>query len=179
MTLSPQMVSGHLQGRFLSMVSKMVKPSSILEIGSFTGYSAICLAEGLAPGGTLHTIEINPEYESLIRKHILAAGFQDQIVLHIADALELLPDLNLEFDLLFIDASKLAYQQYYDLVFDKIRSGGYILIDNLLWSGKVLGKDEDKGTHALRAFAENIQNDERVENLLMPLRDGLMICRKR
>ncbi len=178
-TMAPQMISGHLQGRFLSMMSKMIQPERILEIGTFTGYSAICLAEGLVPGGSIHTVEINPEHESIIRKHILAAGLQDKIILHIADALELMPILNLEFDLVFIDASKLAYQRYFDLVFDRTRAGGYILVDNLLWRGKVVKDDDDRGTVALRTFAENIQNDERVENLLLPLRDGLMLCRKK
>ena len=177
-TLAPHMVSGHLQGRLLSMISHLLRPSSILEIGTFTGYSAICLAEGLSPGGKLHTIEVNPEFQTLSRHYAEAAGFADRINFYIGDAVELIPTFDFTFDLVFIDAAKISYQQYFDLIIDKMEIGGVILADNLLWSGKVVTEASDQDTNAIRSFAENMHNDVRLENILLPVRDGLMICRK-
>ena len=177
-TLAPQMISGHLQGRFLSMISHLLRPKSILEIGTFTGYSSICLAEGLAPGGRVHTIEVNPEYETISRTAAEDAGVANRIIFHLGDALEIIPDLKIEFDLVFIDAAKISYKEYFELIFSKIVKGGFILVDNLLWGGKVLTETDDAETNALKAFADQMQNDDRLENILLPLRDGLMICRK-
>ena len=177
-TLAPQMISGYFQGRLLSMVSQMIRPKNILEIGTFTGYSAICLAEGLVPGGRLHTIEVNPEYQSLSQKYFAAAAPGNTIQQHLGDALTIIPTLNHLFDLVFIDASKVSYPLYFDLIFEKTSTGGFILADNMLWSGKVLGGDDDAETDALRNFARSLQDDVRLENILLPIRDGLMICRK-
>lgn len=179
--LMPRMLSGHIQGRVLSMFSHMIKPKHILEIGTFTGYSAICLAEGLADNGFLHTIEINDELEEFIKKYFQEAGMKEKIVLHIGNALEIIHNLNITFDLIFIDADKENYAAYYDLVFDKLNVGGFIIADNVLWSGKVLLDYEmlDTETKALVDFNTKIQNDNRVENVLLPIRDGLMIVRKK
>ena len=177
-TLAPQMISGYFQGRLLSMVSQMIRPKTILEIGTFTGYSAICLAEGLPPDGKLHTIEVNPEYQSLSHQYFTEAGLSNKIEQYLGDALTIVPQLNLTFDLVFIDASKVSYPIYFDLIFEKITSGGYILVDNMLWSGKVLEDDDDPETATLRDFAKSLQDDSRIENILLPIRDGLMICRK-
>jgi predicted O-methyltransferase YrrM len=177
-TLAPQMISGYYQGRLLSMVSQMIRPKSILEIGTFTGYSAICLAEGLQDGGRLHTIEVNPEYQSLSHQYFAKAGVSNKIEQYLGDALSIIPQLNLTFDLVFIDASKVSYPVYFDLIFEKISHGGFILADNMLWSGKVLEDDADPETKALRNFAKSLQEDIRLENILLPIRDGLMICRK-
>lgn len=177
-TLAPQMISGYFQGRLLSMLSKMIRPDTILEIGTFTGYSAMCLAEGLLPGGKLHTIEVNPEYQSLSRQYFAEAGFDDRIQQYLGDALSIIPKLDLTFDLVFIDASKVSYPIYFDIIFEKTRAGGFILADNMLWSGKVLKEDDDDETTALRNFAKILQDDDRLENILLPIRDGLMICRK-
>ncbi|NUM51381.1 MAG: O-methyltransferase [Flavobacteriales bacterium] len=179
--LMPRMLSGHIQGRVLSMFSHMIKPKHILEIGTFTGYSAICMAEGLADKGILHTIEINDELEEFIKKYFQEAGMKEKIVLHIGNALEIIHNLNITFDLIFIDADKENYSAYYDLVFDKLSVGGFIIADNVLWSGKVLLDYEmlDTETKALVDFNTKIQNDNRVENVLLPIRDGLMIVRKK
>ncbi len=177
-TLSPQMLSGHLQGQLLRMLSMMVRPQAAIEIGTFTGYSAICLAEGLAEGGILHTLEANAELEQFIRKYIAEAGLEERIQLHIGDALEILPSLPGPFDLVWIDAGKQDYVYYYDMVFDKVRPGGYILADNVLWSGKVASTDRDADTLALHRFNQKVQADPRVENLILPVRDGILIARK-
>ncbi|CAG0966830.1 MAG: O-methyltransferase [Bacteroidetes bacterium] len=179
--LMPRMLSGHIQGRVLSMFSHMIKPKHILEIGTFTGYSAICMAEGLADKGILHTIELNDELEEFIKKYFQEAGMEEKIVLHIGNALEIIPALPITFDLVFIDADKENYSAYYDLVFDKLSVGGFIIADNVLWSGKVLLDYEklDTETNALVDFNMKIQNDNRVENVLLPIRDGLMIVRKK
>lgn len=177
-TLAPQMISGYYQGRLLSIVSHMIRPKQILEIGTFTGYSALCMAEGLAEDGMLHTIEINPEYEKISRKYIAEAGFDSKITIHSGDALEIIPQLNYKFDLVFIDASKISYSHYFELIINKTSSGGFILADNMLWSGKVLQDDSDADTVALRNFARELQDDTRLQNILLPIRDGLMICRK-
>jgi predicted O-methyltransferase YrrM len=178
--LMPRMLSGHLQGRVLSMFSHMIRPKLILEIGTYTGYSAICLAEGLIPEGHLHTIDINDELQLLVKSYISKAGLEKKITTHYGNAVNLIPALQGPFDLVFIDADKINYSNYYKLVFDKVNSGGYIIADNVLWSGKILedtGKT-DKDTRALQDFNEMIRNDKRVEKVLFPIRDGLMVVRK-
>lgn len=180
--LQPRMLSGHLQGRFLSMISQMIKPEYILEIGTYTGYSALCLAEGLKENGLLFTIEKNEELEHIIEKHVRASPFNQQIKMMFGDALQLIPTLDVMFDLVFIDADKKNYLNYYHLVLPKLKKGGFILADNVLWSGKVLNETEienDKDTHAIHTFNEFICNDSRVECMLLPLRDGLMLIRKK
>jgi predicted O-methyltransferase YrrM len=177
--LKPRMLSGHVQGRFLSMVSKMLCPKRILEIGTYTGYSAICLAEGLAPQGKLITIDINEELESRVRTYFASAGITDRVDYLIGDARKIIPTLTEKFDLVFIDADKENYSTYFDLVIDKVAAGGYILADNVLWSGKVIDAKPDKDTKAIVDFNHKIQNDPRVENLLLPLRDGIMMIRVR
>jgi len=174
--LQPHMISGVVQGRLLAMLSKIIRPQYILEIGTFTGYAMLCLAEGLQPNGRLHTIEVNDELEEMIQKYIIKAGLEAQITLHLGQALHIIPTLPYTFDLVFIDADKLAYPQYYELALAKTRKGGSILIDNVLWKGKVLDLNthKDKKTQALHAFNEMVTKDERVENVLLPLRDGLM-----
>lgn len=177
--LQPRMLSGHLQGRVLSLLSHMVRPKRILEIGTFTGYSALCLAEGLVPDGKLITIDVNEEFAEIIKRYISEAGMQEKIELKIGDAAKIIPELNEDLDLVFIDADKENYSLYYDLVFDKVRAGGYIIADNVLWSGKVLDKNPDAETTAIKEFNVKVMNDNRVENVLFPIRDGLMICRKK
>lgn len=180
--LMPRMLSGNLQGRMLATISHMMRPQRILEIGTFTGYSALCLAEGLADGGKLITIDINEELETMVRKYIKEAGMESKIDYRIGNAMELLPALQEQFDLVFIDADKINYLNYYKLVFDKVKKGGFIIADNVLWSGKILlkdGKKADKDTQALLDFNEFVHKDEFVENVLLPLRDGLMILRKK
>ena len=159
----------------------MIKPKRILEIGTYTGYSALCFAEGLQPGGTLHTIDINDELEELVRRYVKMAGMEDRIKLYYGHALRIIPRIEETFDLVFIDADKNNYSNYYDMVFDKVRPGGYILADNVLWSGKVLeDKDKmDKDTRALTEFNTKVHNDTRVEHVLLPVRDGVMAIRKR
>lgn len=176
--LKPRMLSGHLQGRFLSMISNMIRPSSILEIGTYTGYSAICLCEGLKPGGKLITIEKNEELEVKLKSYFKEAGLEQSIDLRIGDATKILQDLNGNFDLVFIDADKENYSNYFDLVIDKVPAGGYILADNVLWSGKVVDGSNDKDTRAILAFNDKVHNDPRVENVLLPVRDGIMVARK-
>jgi caffeoyl-CoA O-methyltransferase len=179
--LMPRMLSGHLQGRVLSMLSYMIAPNRILEIGTFTGYSALCLAEGLAPSGMLHTIDINEELESMVRKYLHESPLGEKISYHIGDAAKIIPGLNETFDLVFIDADKENYSVYYDLVFDKIRKGGYMIADNVLWSGKVLmnEKDLDDDSRSIIQFNDKVIRDKRVENVLFPIRDGLMVIRKK
>ncbi len=176
--LMPRMLSGHMQGRILSMFSNMIKPMTILEIGTYTGYSAICLAEGLKPGGKLITIDINEELESSVRRFFSASGFGEVIDYRIGNALEIIPTLKGNFDLVFIDADKENYARYYDLVINHVPLGGYILADNVLWSGKVLDDKPDKDTRAIKEFNRKIQEDARVENVLLPVRDGIMVMRK-
>jgi predicted O-methyltransferase YrrM len=178
--LYPRMLSGKLQGTLLKMISNMVSPELILEIGTFTGYSAICLAEGLTANGILHTIEINPELEDMELKYFEEAGVKEKIKLHIGNAIEIIPTLNEKFDIVFIDADKENYLNYYNLIFDKVRKGGFILADNVLWDGKVLDQaaPADTETKSLQEFNQFVQNDIRVENLLLPFRDGISIIRK-
>lgn len=180
--LLPRMLSGQMQGRILSMFSKMICPQSILEIGTFTGYSAICLSEGLSENGKLCTIDINEELEERVLRYFQEADIHDKVDYRIGNALDIIPDLEGLFDLTFIDADKENYQNYFDLIVEKTRSGGVIIADNVLWSGKVLGneiKKIDKDTQALIKFNESINNDDRVENVLFPVRDGLMVIRKK
>jgi len=176
--LMPRMLSGHVQGRYLSMLSHLIRPENILEVGTFTGYSAICLAEGLQPGGKLVTIDVNEELEVRVRNYFNEAGLTNRIDYHIGDAAQIIPTLDLVFDLVFIDADKENYSNYYDLVFDKVRPGGLILADNVLWSGKVTRPKPDKDTRALLEFNQKVMDDPRVENLLLPIRDGIMMIRK-
>ncbi|QSE97637.1 O-methyltransferase [Fulvivirga lutea] len=179
--LKPRMLSGHLQGRALSMFSKMIAPKYILEIGTYTGYSAICMAEGLQADGKLITIDINEELESIVSKYVKKAGYEDRIIQKFGNALDILPELDFAWDLVFIDADKDNYANYYDLVIDKVNVGGYIIADNVLWSGKVVEevKSNDKDTQALIEFNKKVHTDNRVENILLPIRDGLMILRKK
>lgn len=180
--LQPRMLSGHFQGRLLSMISSMIRPVHILEIGTYTGYSAICLAEGLAEGGQLITIDVNAEQEDRIRKYIDEAGMNDRIRFIVGDAKNIIKTLSLIFDLIFIDADKPNYPTYYEQAIEKLRPGGFMLIDNVLWSGKVLNDTErqrDKDTAILHQLNEKIQNDPRVENILLPVRDGLMLVKKK
>ncbi len=176
----PNMLSGNYQGRLLEFISKMVRPEYILEIGTFTGYSAICLARGLKANGKLHTIENNDEVISFARKFIHKAGMDDKIVLHVGDAMQIIPQINTLFDLVFIDADKSQYTQYYELTFNKLKAGGIILVDNALWGGKVLKQSQkkDEETNGIRNLNQMIQDDPRVENILLPVRDGIMLARK-
>jgi caffeoyl-CoA O-methyltransferase len=176
--LMPRMLSGHLQGRILSMFSNMIGPRTILEIGTYTGYSAICLAEGLRSGGKLITIDINEELESSVRGFFNASDFGAVIDYQIGNALEIIPALKGNFELVFIDADKENYARYYDLVINRVPLGGYILADNVLWSGKVLDEKPDKDTKAIKEFNRKVQEDIRVENVLLPVRDGIMVMRK-
>ena len=177
--LKPRMLSGHLQGRLLSMISQILQPANILEIGAYTGYSAICLAEGLIEGGKLITIEADEELESRIRHNIDLAGLSEQIDLQMGNALEVIPTLNTIFDLVFIDADKLNYIKYYDLVIDKLKIGGLIISDNVLWDGKVAETSKnDTTTKLLREFNAYVHNDSRTKNVLLPIRDGLFVSRK-
>ncbi len=176
--MMPRMLSGHIQGRVLSMISHMIKPQTILEIGTYTGYSALCLAEGLPAQGKLITIDINEELEERVRAAFAASAFNEQIDYRIGNALELIPTLQTAFDMVFIDADKENYARYYDLVINHVPLGGYILADNVLWSGKVLDAKGNKDTKAIQDFNRKVQEDHRVENVLLPIRDGLLLMRK-
>jgi predicted O-methyltransferase YrrM len=176
--LQPRMLSGHLQGRFLSFFAKVCRPSTILEIGTYTGYSALCLAEGLKPDGRLITIDINEELETFTRSFFDRSEYKDQIDYRIADAKDELAKINGPFDLVFIDADKRNYGLYYDLIIDKMSPGGIILVDNVLWSGKIVDETaRDKSTQALRDFNQKCLDDPRVDKMLLPLRDGLYMMR--
>lgn len=178
--LHARMLSGHLQGQILSMISCMIKPECILEIGTFTGYSALCLAKGLVEGGQLHTIEIDDELESVSQKYFLKSGMSDQIVQHIGDARQIIPSLDYLFDLVFIDADKRDYCDYYQLIFSKIPVSGYIVADNVLWDGKVVDPEsaDEEQTRGILEFNELVQNDPRVKNVILPVRDGIMLIQK-
>ena len=177
--LQPRMLSGPFQGRFLSLISSLVQPEKILEIGTYTGYSALCLAEGLSKSGTLITIDINDELEERVKGYFQESSFSDQLTLKIGPALSIIPQLEHDFDLVFIDADKKNYINYYKEIFPKVRVGGLIIADNVLWSGKVVDQDaQDPDTQLLRDFNLMIQNDARVSNILLPIRDGLMLVRK-
>ncbi len=177
--LQPRMISGHFQGRFLSLLSKMVQPRTILEIGTYTGYATLCLAEGLHPEGVLHTIDIKEELTDLQREFFDRSGYGRQIVQHLGKAADIIPSLNTTFDLVFIDADKQNYAHYFDLVIEKMNRGGLILSDNVLWSGKVVEevKHNDKHTQALMAYNQKIKDDPRVETVLLPIRDGITLSR--
>lgn len=179
--LVPRMISGHFQGRVLAMVSKLVSPRTILEIGTYTGYSALCLAEGLQPGGTIHTIDHNEELFDFQRKYFDRSDFGDNIRQHLGNALELIPGIPGPFDLVFIDADKSNYSNYFELVIDKMRPGGVILSDNVLWSGKVTEApgEKDLDTRELIRYNRRLNEDPRIETVLLPIRDGLTISRVR
>jgi caffeoyl-CoA O-methyltransferase len=178
--MTPRMLSGHLQGQVLRMLSQMIRPKHILEIGTYTGYSALCLVDGLQDGGKLVTIDVNQELQAMIAKYIAKAGKTGSIDLRIGNAIDIIPTLTQSFDLVFIDADKENYSNYFDLVIDRLNVGGYIIADNVLWSGKVLEDDRalDKDTIALKRYVEKVNADPRVENVLMPIRDGLLVARK-
>ncbi|NEU09227.1 O-methyltransferase [Flavihumibacter sp. R14] len=178
--LMPRMLSGHFQGRLLSMLSKMIRPERILEIGTYTGYATLCLAEGLTEAGRIHTIDINSELEEMVRSNFQRSAFVEKIEYHIGNALEVIPEINEVLDLVFIDADKRNNETYYNLVIDKVRPGGLILIDNVLWSGKVLEtENQDKDTRAINQFNSMISSDPRVEKLILPVRDGVFIVLKK
>ena len=179
--LMPRMLSGHLQGRVLATLSHMIKPGRVLEIGTYTGYSALCMAEGLREDGELHTIDINEELEEKVRSFFQESPYHNKIRYHIGNALEVIPGLNQSWDLVFIDADKKNYAAYYDLVIEQVNWGGFIIADNVLWSGKVVGEGEkkpNKDTQAILDFNKKVHDDPRVENVLFPIRDGLMVLRK-
>ena len=177
-TLAPQMLSGHLQGQLFRFLSQMIQPKNVLEIGSFTGYTAICLAAGLQKDGVLHSIEVNEELEYIIRKYIAKAGLEERVKIHIGDAKNIIPTLMETFDLVFIDAGKKDNDHYYELALARIPVGGYILIDNVLWDGKVAENASDHDTKTIHGFNGKVQTDERVENIMLPVRDGVMLVRK-
>ena len=177
--LNPRMLSGSYQGRLLSLLSKIISPKSVLEIGTYTGYSALCIAEGLDKNGIIDTIDINEELQEIQNKYFKKSGFEKQIYQHVGNALDIIPKIDKCFDLVFLDADKENYPEYYDLVIDKIVSGGILIADNVLWSGKVIDKkDSDLTTTKLIEFNNLVQNDKRVETMILPIRDGLSICRK-
>ncbi|GAB5475984.1 MAG: O-methyltransferase [Maribacter sp.] len=177
----PRMITGHFQGRVLSILSKLINPKYILEIGTYTGYSALCLAEGLRKTGMLHTIDINPELTDMQRRYFDQSGFGEQIIQHLGDALEIIPRLEQVFDLVFIDAEKLSYDAYFEAVLQRTTSGSIILSDNVLWSGKVVAPldPKDKVTPILLNYNRKLKEDPRVETVLLPIRDGLTLCRVR
>lgn len=177
--LQPRMISGHYQGRILSLLSKIIAPASILEIGTYTGYSALCLAEGLKPGGKLHTIDINEELYDFQKKYFEASSFKSQIQQYLGDALEIIPQIEDKFDLVFIDADKPNYPKYFELIIQKMNKGGVILSDNVLWSGKVVEdlKEDDESTKALLEYNKILAEDPRLETVILPIRDGLTLSR--
>ena len=178
--LNPRMISGHYQGRILSLISKIISPKKILEIGTYTGYSAICLCEGMNKDGILHTIDNNKELVEIQNKYFKKANLKDKIVQHSGDAKNIIPSIDEEFDIVFIDADKESYPEYYDLIINKVRAGGIIIADNILWSGKILEKVEkdDQATKSIIEFNNKIIEDDRVKNIILPIRDGLNIVRK-
>ncbi|WMI68371.1 O-methyltransferase [Mangrovimonas sp. YM274] len=178
--LQPRMLSGHYQGRLLSMISKIINPKSILEIGTYTGYSALCLAEGLQEHGVLHTIDINEELVDFQRKYFDISPYGSQIHQHLGDATEIIPELDLTYDLVFIDADKPNYVNYFHLIVERLNKGGILLSDNVLWSGKVIQqvKEDDLSTLALLEYNKLLKEDKRIETVLLPIRDGLTISRK-
>lgn len=180
--LNPRMISGHFQGRILKMLVRMIRPKHVLEIGTFAGYSALCLAEGLPEDGHVHTIEIDDELECFIRDQLAQSPLSERITLHIGDALDIIPHMNQSFDLVFIDADKRLYREYYELVLTQMPAGGFILADNTLWDGKVLQEkpvSNDFQTIAIKAFNDFVATDTRVEKVILPLRDGLTLMMKK
>ena len=179
--LQPRMISGHLQGRFLSLISQLIRPEKILEVGTYTGYATLCLAEGLKKNGAIHTIEINEELFDCQKKYFNKSNHKNQIFSHQGDAKKIIPELDLNFDLVFIDADKSNYSHYFDLILPKLNKGGVIIADNVLWGGKVLHNDipeKNSETMGLKNFNDKVKADKAIETLLLPIRDGLMICRK-
>jgi len=178
--LNPRMLSGHPQGKLLELISKIKNPGNILEIGTFTGYSTICLAKGLKEGGTLHTIEKNDELTEIQNKYFKKAGINDKIKVYIGDALNIIPKLNINFDLVFIDADKKDYLKFYELSLTRLTKGGIIITDNVLWNGKVLDdkKMTDNDTEAIKMFNKTVKNDMRSECVILPVRDGISLIRK-
>ena len=178
--LTPRMLSGHLQGQALRMFSLMARPKHILEIGTYTGYSALCLVDGLQEGGKLYTIDINEELHDMVMRYVRLAGKEQQIEAIIGNAMEVIPAIDVKFDMVFIDADKENYANYFDLVYDRLNPGAFIIADNVLWSGKVILPDSelDKETIALKDFARKLKSDPRVETVLLPIRDGLLVARK-
>jgi len=174
----PQMLSGHPQGLVLKMFSNMIRPKTILEIGTYTGYSAICLAEGLDKDGILHTIDNNEELYERAGNYFEKAGFKNKIIQHLGNAKDIIPDINCLFDLIFIDADKQSYSIYFDLIINKLKAGGFIIADNVLWSGRVTEKNKDSDTKAIDRFNKKILADNRVEVVIMPIRDGISVIRK-
>jgi caffeoyl-CoA O-methyltransferase len=177
--LMPRMLSGHYQGRVLSMLSKLITPKRILEIGTFTGYATLCLAEGLDDEGVLYTLDINEELEDRVRGYFAESPHGSKIKYILGDATQTVNDLNEVFDLVFIDADKKNNGTYYDLIFDRVRPGGLIIVDNVLWSGKVLTNHQDKDTRNISTFNDKVAADDRTEKLILPVRDGLFIIRKK
>ncbi|MBR1720417.1 MAG: class I SAM-dependent methyltransferase [Phocaeicola sp.] len=179
--LRPRMASGHLQGRILKMFVEMIRPKNILEIGTYSGYSALCMAEGLEDGGMLHTFEINDEQEDFTRPWLEQSAYADKIRFYIGNVMQLLPSMDIVFDMAFIDGNKRFYLDYYELVLNKLRKGGFILADNTLWDGHVLDdpKQSDQQTIGIKAFNDFVATDKRVEKVILPLRDGLTIIRKK
>lgn len=179
--LRPRMASGHLQGRILKMFVEMIRPQNVLEIGTYSGYSALCMAEGLEEGAMLHTFEINDEQEDFTRPWLEKSPYADKIKFYIGDVMQLLPSMDIVFDMAFIDGNKRFYLDYYELVMNKLRKGGFILADNTLWDGHVLDdpKQSDQQTIGIKAFNDFVATDKRVEKVILPLRDGLTIIRKR
>ena len=177
--LNPRMLSGFFQGRLISLISKILNPNKVLEIGTYTGYSAICLSEGLSSDGTIHTIDKNEELVSIQNKYFKKAGVKNSIIQHTGNALEIIPKINESFDLIFLDADKENYINYFNLIINKLNKGGIILADNVLWSGKVIDlRDNDLTTRVLREFNELVNEDSRVETILLPIRDGISLIRK-
>ena len=174
----PRMLSGHLQGRVLSMISKMIHPTNIIEVGTYTGYSALCMAEGLKENGKIHTLDINEEYTSVAKKYFDKSDYKENIIQHIGNAMDIIPQLNEKFQLAFLDADKENYSNYFDLIINKMDIGGYIIADNVLWSGKVTEENKDEETMALHNYNKKVLSDKRVETVLLPVRDGLNISRK-
>ena len=179
--LRPRMLSGHLQGRLLKLFCRMMRPHRVLEIGTYTGYATLCMAEGLEEGALVHTIEVNDEMEDFIQKYLSRSPHQAKVRLHIGDAMEIIPQLDETFDMVFIDADKRLYSAYYDLVFPKVRAGGLILADNTLWDGKVIEEvaPADKQTQGILQFNDKIKADDRVEKVILPMRDGLTLIWKK
>ena len=176
--MTPRMLSGHLQGRVLSMFSKMINPKNVIEVGTYTGYSALCMAEGLKNEGILHTLDINEEYTSIAKRYFNRSKYSKNIKQHLGNALDIIPKLECNFQLAFIDADKENYSAYFDLIIDKMDLYGYIIADNVLWSGKVTKEKKDKETTALDLYNKKVLADPRVETVLLPIRDGLMVSRK-
>lgn len=177
-TLSPQMISGKVQGHLLTLLASLAHPKLALEIGTFTGYASICIAKGLPEGGMLHTIEINPELAHISQKYFEKTGLAERITAHVGDARKVIPSLNLNFDFVFLDAAKFDYQFYYEMVMERLNPGGLLIADNVLWDGKVVAKTGDADTQNIDAFNKMVHADERMENLMLPVRDGVLVARR-